>query len=55
LSETYPLNAEVPKEADRGAMEKGMAVAAKLIKDNPRAEFTIRVRSLTMEQHDQIL
>jgi 7-cyano-7-deazaguanine tRNA-ribosyltransferase len=55
LLETYPFNAEVPEEADWAAMEKAMAATARLIQENPQAEFTIRVRSLPTEQHDQIL
>jgi hypothetical protein len=45
----------MPEEPDRAAMEKGMAAAAMLIKENPQAEFVIKIRSLPMEQHDKIL
>jgi 7-cyano-7-deazaguanine tRNA-ribosyltransferase len=55
LMETYPFNSEMPEEPDRAAMEKGMAAAAMLIKENPQAEFVIKIRSLPMEQHDKIL
>jgi 7-cyano-7-deazaguanine tRNA-ribosyltransferase len=55
LLETYPFNAEIPEEPDRAAIEKAMAAAARLLQDNPQAEFTIKIRSLPTEQHDQIL
>jgi 7-cyano-7-deazaguanine tRNA-ribosyltransferase len=54
LKETYPFNAEIPERPDGAAMEKARAATSKLIRDNPQAEFTLQVRSLPAEEHDQL-
>ncbi|MFB3766492.1 MAG: tRNA guanosine(15) transglycosylase TgtA [Methanotrichaceae archaeon] len=44
LSETYPLNAEVPEEADEAAIEKAMESINRLIQANPQARFTLKLK-----------
>lgn len=44
LSETYPLNAEVPKMPDTAAVKVAMENAQNLMKANPSADFTFRIR-----------
>ncbi len=44
LSETYPFNTEVPKEADQAAMEKAMECTKRLIEANPQAEFNLQLK-----------
>ncbi|NYT01596.1 MAG: tRNA guanosine(15) transglycosylase TgtA [Methanosarcinales archaeon] len=46
LAETYPLNAEVPLEPDREALEQALANARKLIQANPAASFQLRLRDV---------
>ena len=43
LSETYPLNAEVPVEADHAAMEKAMESTKRLMEANPQAKFSLQL------------
>jgi 7-cyano-7-deazaguanine tRNA-ribosyltransferase len=45
LSETYPLNAEVPQHADRAAMRAAMDATEHLIEANPQARFQLQLRS----------
>ncbi len=45
LSETYPLNAEVPEEADQAAMEKAMECTKRLIEANPQARFRLQMKT----------
>lgn len=44
LSETYPLNAEVPEKADQAAMKKAMENTKMLIDANPQAKFSLQLR-----------
>lgn len=46
LSETYPLNAEVPEEPDDQAMEQAMKNIKRLNEANPQASFTLKLRCL---------
>jgi 7-cyano-7-deazaguanine tRNA-ribosyltransferase len=46
LSETYPLNAEVPEESDAKAMEQAMKNVERLKESNPQASFTLKLRCL---------
>jgi 7-cyano-7-deazaguanine tRNA-ribosyltransferase len=46
LSETYPLNAEVPEEPDDQAMEQAMENVERLKEANPQASFTLKLRCL---------
>jgi len=43
LSETYPFNAEVPKEPDCAALEQAAKNTKRLIEANPKASFTIKL------------
>jgi 7-cyano-7-deazaguanine tRNA-ribosyltransferase len=43
LSETYPLNAEVPEKADQAAMETAMDAVKRLIDANPGARFRLKL------------
>lgn len=51
LTETYPLNAEVPKDADPIAMEKAMKSTKRLIEANPQARFSLQLKTknITMD------
>lgn len=44
LSETYPLNAEVPERPDEASMSQAMESTRRLIAANPSARFTLRIR-----------
>lgn len=44
LSETYPLNAEVPMEADPVAMERALECTKYLIEANPQARFSLQLK-----------
>jgi 7-cyano-7-deazaguanine tRNA-ribosyltransferase len=44
LSETYPFNAEVPEDADEAAVDQAVKITRKLIKANPEARFTFRLK-----------
>ena len=46
LAETYPLNAEVPEEADPASVEQALENLKRLIAGNPKAEFALRLKSL---------
>ncbi len=46
LSETYPLNAEVPEEADSASMEQALKNVVLLREANPEANFSLRLRCL---------
>ncbi len=49
LSETYPLNAEVPKEIDSTSMERALKNVVSLREANPEANFILRLRCLPEE------
>jgi len=44
LSETYPFNAEVPEEADSTAIDQAVKITKELIRANPEARFTFRLK-----------
>jgi 7-cyano-7-deazaguanine tRNA-ribosyltransferase len=46
LSETYPLNAEVPIEPDQAAIDVALENVRRLIESNPQARFCLRLRCL---------
>ncbi len=46
LSETYPLNAEVPDECDSAAVEQALKNVETLKRASPQACFTLRLRCL---------
>jgi len=46
LSETYPFNAEVPENPDDSALKQAARNTKRLIEANPKARFSIRLRSL---------
>ncbi|MHC1631056.1 MAG: tRNA guanosine(15) transglycosylase TgtA [Methanotrichaceae archaeon] len=46
LGETYPLNAEVPEEADSAAMEQALINLNELIEANPDARFALKIKSV---------
>jgi 7-cyano-7-deazaguanine tRNA-ribosyltransferase len=50
LAETYPFNAEVPEEADGGAIEQAVRNAKELMKANPEARFSFRMRRGGIEE-----
>jgi 7-cyano-7-deazaguanine tRNA-ribosyltransferase len=50
LAETYPFNAEVPEEADGGAIEQAVRNAKELMKANPEAKFSFRMRREGIEE-----
>jgi 7-cyano-7-deazaguanine tRNA-ribosyltransferase len=52
LSETYPLNAEVPKKPDVAAVKVAMQNAQTLREANPSADFTFRIRRAEGVQDD---
>jgi len=45
LAETYPLNAEIPQESDERAMRQAHLNLNRLMEANPKANFTIRIKS----------
>ena len=55
LTETYPLNAEVPVKADNAAMERALSNVKKLMDANPEVRFSLRIKRLTREENDQVL
>ncbi len=44
LSETYPFNAEVPEEADDAALKQAAKNTKYLMRANPEARFSIRLK-----------
>jgi hypothetical protein len=44
LAETYPFNAEVPEDTDDAAMNQAVKITRELIKANPEARFTFRLK-----------
>jgi 7-cyano-7-deazaguanine tRNA-ribosyltransferase len=50
LSETYPLNAEVPENADQAAMEMAMESTRRLIDANPLARFRLQLANDSKRQ-----
>jgi 7-cyano-7-deazaguanine tRNA-ribosyltransferase len=50
LSETYPLNAEVPEEPDCFAMDQALKNIERLKEANPQANFSLRLRCLPEEE-----
>ena len=50
LSETYPFNAEVPEEADDAAIDQAVKITRELIKANPEARFTFRLKIRDFEE-----
>lgn len=50
LSETYPLNAEVPDDMDIEALKQAAANTRRLISANPNAQFVLRLRSTGIEE-----
>jgi 7-cyano-7-deazaguanine tRNA-ribosyltransferase len=50
LSETYPFNAEVPQKADDAAIEQAAKNTRTLIKANPGAEFSFRLKNRQLEE-----
>jgi 7-cyano-7-deazaguanine tRNA-ribosyltransferase len=46
LSETHPLNAEVPEETDRAAIDQALMNTRRLIQANPQAKFSLRLRCI---------
>ena len=45
LSETYPFNAEVPEEIDDAAIDRAVQITRELIKANPEAVFSFRLKT----------
>jgi len=52
LSETYPFNAEVPEIPDDTAITQAKRNMKRLIEANPKAKFSIRLRSLPEGQRE---
>ncbi|MDD4652109.1 MAG: tRNA guanosine(15) transglycosylase TgtA [Methanothrix sp.] len=50
LAETYPFNAEVPEEADGAAIEQAVSIAKELMRANPGARFSFRMKREGMEE-----
>jgi 7-cyano-7-deazaguanine tRNA-ribosyltransferase len=50
LSETYPFNAEVPEESDEASIKQALKITDQLILANPEANFTIRLKSVDLEE-----
>lgn len=50
LAETYPFNAEVPEDADDAAIDQAMRITRELIKANPEAMFTFRLKIEDFEE-----
>lgn len=44
LAETYPFNAEVPEEPDDAAIDQAVKITRELMKANPEARFTFRLK-----------
>ena len=44
LAETYPFNAEVPEEADEAALEQAARITKELMRANPGARFSFRMK-----------
>ncbi|OYV09512.1 MAG: queuine tRNA-ribosyltransferase [Methanosaeta sp. NSP1] len=44
LAETYPFNAEVPEVADSEALKQAEKIMHDLIRNNPEARFSIRLK-----------
>ncbi|MDD1740659.1 MAG: tRNA guanosine(15) transglycosylase TgtA [Methanothrix sp.] len=44
LAETYPFNAEVPEKADEAALRQAEKIMRDLIRNNPDARFSIRLK-----------
>jgi 7-cyano-7-deazaguanine tRNA-ribosyltransferase len=44
LSETYPFNAEVPEDADDAALDQAVKITKQLVRANPGARFTFRLK-----------
>lgn len=55
LQETYPLNAEVPEEADDAAIDRAVWITKKLIEANPEARFAFRLKINFEERLKQLL
>jgi 7-cyano-7-deazaguanine tRNA-ribosyltransferase len=49
LSETYPLNAEVPEEPDSSALKQALGNLKHLMEANPQANFTLRLKCISGE------
>ncbi len=49
LSETYPLNAEVPDEPDNYALKQALENLKHLMEANPQANFTLRLKCISSE------
>jgi len=50
LAETYPFNAEVPEEADGAALDQAVRIAKELMRANPGARFSFRMRREGIEE-----
>jgi 7-cyano-7-deazaguanine tRNA-ribosyltransferase len=50
LAETYPFNAEVPEEADDAAIHQAARNTRELIKANPEARFSFRLKTRDFEE-----
>lgn len=50
LSETYPLNAEVPSEPDQTAIDQALLNVRRLMEINPEVSFSLRLRCLNREE-----
>ena len=46
LSETYPLNAEVPEQPDKEALKQAMKNTRRLMDANPQASFSFKLKCL---------
>lgn len=55
LSETYPLNAEVPAKPDQSAIKIALSHAKRLMEANPQARFCLCIKGLAGEDDDKIL
>jgi len=50
LAETYPFNAEVPEVADSEALKQAEKIMRDLIRNNPKARFSIRLKREGIER-----
>jgi len=50
LAETYPFNAEVPEEADEAALEQAARITKELMRANPGARFSFRMKRRELEE-----
>lgn len=53
LAETYPFNAEVPEQADSEALKQAEKILKELIRFNPDARFSLRLKHDLLEESNR--